>query len=278
MHWGNPPRTDRLGLGSFTGARVWNCRRWCTRLVLRSKGGPVSEQQLAAALRRLAILRHARESSSRRIAFFSACSQSRSRRWSSSSRILGAHPQIPAMPSARRPFVPCLRSHARRSSPARTLRTRRASGRTFCLLACSYRTTRFAERKATLVGRAPVPADVRPLDANPPSDSRAAHQAVQAFFTFGGLGRSARTGELYFSTFPAALDRDAHRVEVARLHVPERFGVQTLAKRRRAGDVAEDHADALTDLPRGRRARVAWHTPLQAPPQDVDAPGDERGG
>ena len=44
------------------------------------------------------------------------------------------------------------------------------------------------------------------------------------------------------------LDRAAHRVEVARLHVAQRLGIEALAERRRAGHVAEHDRDRLADL------------------------------
>src|SRR2546425_11010845 len=45
-----------------------------------------------------------------------------------------------------------------------------------------------------------------------------------------------------------ALDDALHLVEVAAHHAPERFGVEPLAKRGRAGDVGEDDRYGLSDL------------------------------
>ena len=56
-----------------------------------------------------------------------------------------------------------------------------------------------------------------------------------------------------FSTVPPCRSIAAgHGVEVAQHHAPQRLWVQTLAERRRAGDVAEDDGDGLAHL-RGRR-------------------------
>ena len=51
------------------------------------------------------------------------------------------------------------------------------------------------------------------------------------------------------------LDRPAHRLEVARLHVAQRLGIQALAERRRAGHVAEHDRDRLADLALARAGR-----------------------
>ena len=51
------------------------------------------------------------------------------------------------------------------------------------------------------------------------------------------------------------LDRPAHRLEVARLHVAQRLGIQALAERRRAGQVAEHDRDRLADLALERAGR-----------------------
>ncbi len=60
-----------------------------------------------------------------------------------------------------------------------------------------------------------------------------------------------RVADVLLDRPTVALDRPAHRVEVARLHVAERLRIESLAERRRAGDIAEDDRDRLADLAGG---------------------------
>ncbi len=81
---------------------------------------------------------------------------------------------------------------------------------------------------------------------------RACHRSDVGRLRIGG-----RVADVLLDRSPVAPDRRTHRVEVARLDVAERFGVQTLAERRRAGDVAEHDGDGLSDVrhPGGRCER-----------------------
>jgi hypothetical protein len=70
-----------------------------------------------------------------------------------------------------------------------------------------------------------------------------------------------RVPDVLLDRAAVALDRRAHRLEVAGLHVAEGLGVQPLAHRGRARDVAEDHRHGLAHLAPGQGGRLLESVP-----------------